>query len=460
MAPILSPDILVLVFETLSTHLDYVTLCNAGLASREWRSLSLPALIKHVDVSSHNNGRQREWEYPVYYPVVNAEDSWEYRQPNLIKRQRAFVRLLVEQPKLARHVHALSWTLIWQNIVGEVGPEEIEGADEGLTDLDLRTWDVFASLTNVKYLDLASLHTLNSPEYTYVRQSPAVLFPAVTDLRLLGWTHRGLVRSIFSSIDATKLRSLRLDYLNDEGSLPDGRPMSDDTNNEHSRLHRHGSLGSRQSQIISPELRERQETGKAFIFPGPMWYPMHLLTMPTARPLSSLKHLQVKIPRVHHYTDTRVYETVFRATADLVSKASATLTTLVIVLGEHDNIYKPKGPGQCGTTHMRHVHEYVPFYIRSAAALLGYVLRALEAHSYPRLETLTFEGFTIVDQASERDAAQANLDETWELIKSSRWYNKAGGFTKVPSVDHRRIYHGCDEYRQDLSGFGDMWETS
>ncbi|KAK6441558.1 hypothetical protein LTR95_002202 [Oleoguttula sp. CCFEE 5521] len=208
MAPILSLDILVRVFEHLTTDLDY-----------------------RVDVSSQNNGRQPELEHPVYYPVVNAEDSWEYRQPNLVKRQRAFIRLLVEQQKLARHVHAFTWTLTWQNIAGEVGPEEIEGADEGLTDLDRRTWDVFASLTNVRYLDLASLHTLKGAEYKFVRQTPAVLFPSITDLRLLGWTHRGLVMAVFSSIDVTKLRSLRLDYLNDEGSLPDGRPMSDNTNN-------------------------------------------------------------------------------------------------------------------------------------------------------------------------------------------------------------------------------------
>jgi hypothetical protein len=87
--------------------------------------------------------------------------------------------------------------------------------DDGLTDIDLQTWDVFSRMQNVARLDLASLHDIS--DQPYIRQNPARLFPAVTHLRLVGWMHRGLVRALVTSFDARKLDCLELDHLEDEG---------------------------------------------------------------------------------------------------------------------------------------------------------------------------------------------------------------------------------------------------
>lgn len=79
---------------------------------------------------------------------------------------------------------------------------------------------MFGRITNVTYLDLASLH--RSEDDKYICGNPAVLFPRITDLRLLGWMHRGLVKSIFKSLDPGKLQSLRLDHLEDDGAFLNG----------------------------------------------------------------------------------------------------------------------------------------------------------------------------------------------------------------------------------------------
>ena len=174
--PELPPDVLQLVFQELAGH--YEALLNVSLTCSAWQSLALPSVYREVDISSHNNGRQPQIECEVL-PLVHADYDGQFRPRNLISRQRTFLRRMVDQPQLAKYVKSFTWTLIW-----------LDFNEWGLTEIDLQTWDVFSRMTNVTYLDLASLHRHEDDEY--VRQNPAVLFPKVRDLRLLGWMHRGL----------------------------------------------------------------------------------------------------------------------------------------------------------------------------------------------------------------------------------------------------------------------------
>jgi hypothetical protein len=101
----LSADVLVLVFAQLEG--DYGSLCSAGLTCRDWRSLSLPGLLQIVDLSCHNNGRLPEYECSVR-PMVYADYDAAFRPRNLVPRQRAFLRLIVDSPALAKYAKSLT----------------------------------------------------------------------------------------------------------------------------------------------------------------------------------------------------------------------------------------------------------------------------------------------------------------------------------------------------------------
>lgn len=100
-----------------------------------------------------------------------------------------------------------------------------------MAEIDYQTWNVFSQMKNVTKLDLASLHDVYSDNF--MRQSPSHLFPAVTDLRLVGWMHRRLVKAILASVNTARLHTLALDCLQDEGAHPDGSSMSYGFANKH-----------------------------------------------------------------------------------------------------------------------------------------------------------------------------------------------------------------------------------
>lgn len=291
-------DIMLLVFDELVG--DATTLARVGLVSRSWRTLSLPFLFRDIDLSCHNNGRLPEHEdpsFPLLFGVVMSDYSDRYRPRNLVTRQRAFLRLMTERPELATKVKALAWTLVWQDF-----------DDEGLGDIDLRTWDVFGLMRNVARLDLASLHEIGWEPF--IRQNPSRLFPAVTHLRLVGWMHRGLVKAILSSLDTSRLVHLNLDHLQDEGALPNGKPMEDDWARE--------SLYSLDaSEDIDDDLFARQEMGGVAIFPGPMWYPLRLLR---EQSLASMSHLHVRLGPVDRQIDRRNYFCMFKELSDFIRR--------------------------------------------------------------------------------------------------------------------------------------------
>lgn len=345
--PELPPDVLQLVFQQLVG--DNEALLNISLTCSAWRSLARPSVYRVVDISSHNNGRQFQLECEMR-PLVYADYDGEYRPRNLVSRQRAFLRLMVNEPQLARYVRSFTWTLIWLDF------DEVD-----LIDIDLQTWSVFGRMTNVTCLDLASLHRNEDDEY--IRENPAALFPKVTDLRLLGWMHRGLVRSILKSLDPGKLQSLRLDYLEDEGAFPNGESLGEHTA---TRLAHHAKRMDTShdphpkttdgSNIYHDDLILRQETGKAFVFPGPMWLPLHLLS---THGMESLSRLHVKVRPFDMYTDLRSYQTLFQQTASFAAKVRNTLRSLVIVFGEPNGLWEPCHPELCGTAYVRRVSATV-----------------------------------------------------------------------------------------------------
>jgi hypothetical protein len=440
--PELLPDILQLAFQELAG--DSETLLNISLTCSAWRSLVLPSLYRVVDVSSHNNGRQPQLECDMV-PLVYADYDGYYRPQNLVSRQRAFLRLMVDKPHLAKYVKSFTWTLIW-----------LDFDEEDLTEIDLQMWDVFARLVNVTHLDLASLH--RNDDDGYIRHNPAVLFPKVKDLRLLGWMHRGLVRAIVTSLDPCKLQSIALDYLEDEGAFPNGESLGYDTAirlSHHARIRntalRPNPKTTDGSGIYHDDLIQRQETGKAFIFPGPMWLPLYLLS---AHALDSLAHLQVKIPPFDMETDLRSYQTLFRQTASFVVKVRETLRSVVIVFGEQ---YESSYVSPCGTGRAQRM-ERQRWCIKMAKLFLEQMLAALNANAFPRLEDIHFEGFVLLKLANVREAVEAKLADLFQSIEECRLTNAT--FTDVPSVQDRRTYHGHDCKTDDNHSFDELIASS
>lgn len=207
---------------------------------------------------------------------------------------------MTDRPELSMRVKAFTWTLVW-----------IDFDDDGLTDIDFRTWDVFSRMQNVVRLDLASLHSISNQPY--IRQNPARLFPAITHLRLVGWMHRGLVKAILTSLDPSKLGSLELDHLQDEGTLPNGEPMPRALAEEHS----HFGDDAYSDGVIDDKLWARQEGGDAGIFPGPMWFPLRFLRQ---RCLASMVNLQIRLGPLADTLDLRSHMTVFHDTAEFIRR--------------------------------------------------------------------------------------------------------------------------------------------
>ena len=446
--PELPPDVLQLVFHELVG--DEEALLNVSLTCSAWRSLAQPSVYRVVDISSHNNGRQPQLECEEL-PLVYADYDSEYRPRNLITRQRDFLRLMVDKPHLAKYVKSFTWTLIW-----------LDFDEQHLTEIDLQTWNVFGRMINVAHLDLASLH--RNDDDGYIRQNPTVMFPKVKNLRLLGWMHRGLVRAIITALDPGKLQSLRLDYLEDEGALPNGESLGEDTA---IRLAHHARRKgvSRQpdpkttdgSYIYHDDLILRQETGKAFIFPGPMWLPLYLLS---AHALGSLSHLQVKVPPFVIYTDLRSYQTLFRQTASFLVKVRETLRSLVIVFGESRRLHRM--PRELYGTNRAFLEGYYrPWCIKMAKLFLEQMLTALNDNAFPLLKEIRFEGFALLKKANPRQAALAGveLDSIFQSIRDCRFTDAT--FTDISSVQGRQSYHGHNRNTDgDCSRFEELLADS
>lgn len=238
-------------------HGNSQALTNLSRTCKGLHASCTPSLLSVVDLSSHNLGRQPEHEsqdLASMFTVVKADFHNKYRPRNqLVARRRAFIGLMIERPDLASYVKTFTWTLIWQDF-----------GEESITDIDRLTWTVFSLLKNVINLDLASLHDIwDEP---YIGLNPTELFPSVAHLRLVGWIHRGLVEVIVGTLDATKLRSLDLDHLEDEGVMPSGTPMSVDITQDYAPC----EINAGEDIEFDNETVQRQMKGGICVFPGPM----------------------------------------------------------------------------------------------------------------------------------------------------------------------------------------------
>ncbi|KAI0465557.1 hypothetical protein F4859DRAFT_528341 [Xylaria cf. heliscus] len=407
----LPADILQLIFDDLVG--DTNTLARIGLVSRSWRTLSLPFLLKHVDLSSHNNGRLPEYEdpsFPLLRDVVMADYSDEHRPRSLVPRQRAFLRFIISRPELARHVKAFAWTLVW-----------VDFEDDGLTDIDLRTWEVFGSMQNVARLDLASLHDIS--DQPYIRQNPPSLFPAVTHLRLVGWMHRGLVKAIVTSLDASRLCRLELDHLQDEGALPSGEPIPQD-------------LALKYSQPGGSK-------GDAGIFPGPMWFALRCLHQ---RCLTSMAHLQIRLGPFTDALDIRNDITMFHETVKFIQSAKDSLKTISIGFGEHPALHCAEVDllGLCGTSRIRLRHIYRPLCFDRTSAFLHCLLAGLTEERFPHLTQVNLEGFRCILNGTSQLSRPPDNNLTWQYIHSCPFIDEE--FTKTANIDYRQPFSGYDYY--------------
>ncbi|KAI0429679.1 hypothetical protein F5Y09DRAFT_309767 [Xylaria sp. FL1042] len=413
-------DVWRLVFDELAG--DTETLARVGLVSHAWRDLSLPALLNHVDLSSHNNGRIPEEEGDALFcRVVMADYSDRCRPRNLVSRQRAFLRLMIDHPELAIYVKVFTWTLVWMDF-----------NDDDLTDVDLRTWDIFGRMQNVTHLDLASLHEIGWEPY--IRQNPARLFPAVTHLRLVGWMHRGLVRAIISSLNTTKLASIQLHYLEDEGALPNGEPMPSDLAAKHAR----NRADPYRDEGIDDGLWERQERGDAAIFPGPMWFPLRFLGQ---KRLSSLTHFQISLMPFFHTLDQRNLISMFIDIAKFIRSTKDTLKSLSVELGEEPYLHckDEEMHSVCGTSRARIRRLWRPLCLHQTLAFLHRLLAALTEEQFLYLTRVDLKGFRIL----LTPAFQGEYHErTLQYIRDCPFVDE--GFMETANLNCRHSFGGHD----------------
>ncbi|CAH0042845.1 unnamed protein product [Clonostachys rhizophaga] len=429
----LPADILLLVFDALVG--DTTTLVSAACVSSLWRTLSLPFLLKDVDLSSHNRGRLPEYEDPTFAlsRVVMSDYSDRYRPRSLVPRQRAFLRLIIDRPELAMHVKIFTWTLVWHDT------DEFSCDGDEMTDIDFRTWEVFGRLCSVTHLDLASLHQIGYEPY--IQQNPDTLFPAVTHLRLVGWMSRRLVRAIVNSLDASKLVSARFDYLQDEGALPNGKPIPQDLvwKTRDSRyphdLYNH--------QGISDELWNRQERGEVAIFPGPMWLPLRILGR---RRMSSMAHLQLSLSPFDDQADLRNDITTFIETAAFIRSAKDTLKSISITLGEATYLFPTEEDlrSMCGTSRVNLSNVYQPMCFDLTSSFLRLLLTALNGESFPHLTQVDLKGFRIIQTGAPGRPVDRSTDLTWQYIRDCPFVDE--DFTKTDNTDCRQAFSGYDIY--------------
>ena len=85
---VLPLDVVTLVLRLLDD--DKLSQCNVSLTCQAWHLLAQTALLRCVDISSHNLGRRPDFENK-WNPVAYADHHGAFRQQNLIPRQRAFL---------------------------------------------------------------------------------------------------------------------------------------------------------------------------------------------------------------------------------------------------------------------------------------------------------------------------------------------------------------------------------
>lgn len=199
----------------------------------------------------------------------------------------------------------------------------------------------------------------------------------------------------------------------------------------------------------------RQETGRAFVFPGPMWLPLYLLS---AHAMDSLSHLQIKVPPFSMFTDLRSYHTLFQQTAAFTIKVRETLESLVVVFGESQSLFEGLTPELCGTGRAYRAGYYRPWCVKMAKVFLKQQLAALNENAFLRLKTIRFEGFRLLKDADPREAAKAELTGTFDSIGDCRFTDAT--FIEISSVQRRQSYHGHNRGTERICKFDELLASS
>lgn len=277
------------------------------------RHRCIPQLYRKVDLSSHNLGRFPENE-DKFRPEAWASTDDTNHPDNLLSRQRAFLRTMIQHTEYSTYIRYFSWTLIWYD---QYVPDGADG--DILPEIDCQLWNVFSRLKNVEILDLAP-YALDKSLEAYTRQIPAVLFPLVIELHLGGWMTHELVATIFKSIKLPKLRILNLNALQEEGKLLDGSPMPEYINitswddGRRTKLCQNYTTTTNNFEIL---------------FPGPMWTAL----LPLVGRLDSLQQLGIQIPpfeEARQNDDCPEYERYISVMAHLLISVAATLRELIV----------------------------------------------------------------------------------------------------------------------------------
>jgi hypothetical protein len=85
-----------------------------------------------------------------------------------------------------------------------------------------------------------------------------------------------------------------------------------------------------------------------------------------------------------------------------------------------------------------------------AANFLNQSLAALNRNAYPKLESIAFEGFHVLETANPDEAAAAGLSDTYQAIRDYPFANAT--FTKIRNRDNRDVFQGFDS-KPSTEGF-------
>ena len=274
-------ELLLLVLE----HCDTQGLVALSGVAKNYNNICRSIVFREVDLSIHNRGKVL-CTFPATYQCppdrwFEPSDSLQCNNvpTNMQKRQEAFLLALIADPSLAQHVKTFSWTLLLLDSNRRISLENPFKINEsvllGPKSPFKKIWNVFASLTSVRTLDLAWLSRhLAMP---LIHSIPPILFPAATSVRLVGVMPYSLAASILLA-NPQNLLHLDIDNLQQSGIIPSTHieDLLDDT----AAGKTHG-IKRRPAKpiLIPPHLQTRQSwnnvrpfrtNSKYFNAPGPM----------------------------------------------------------------------------------------------------------------------------------------------------------------------------------------------
>lgn len=228
---------------TVIEHCDTRSLAALSGVTKEHNNICRPIIFRKVDLSTHNRGTVR-CTFPTALQFLDTSwpepsDSLKCNNipPIMHKRQEAFLSALIRTPSLGEHVQSFSWTLLLldsnRRTDSNIDPFAINQSVVLPPESPFnQIWDVFASLKNVRKLDLAWLSRHHA--MPLIHGIPPVLFPAATSVRLAGVMPYTLAASILL-VKPQNLLHLDLDNLQQSGIIPSTHidVVSAETNDRH-----------------------------------------------------------------------------------------------------------------------------------------------------------------------------------------------------------------------------------